>query len=368
MASGKAVTLAILGCGVFARDTYAPVLKTLEQSGHVVVAACWSRSRASSEAMREHLGRLGIATEARWGDGPDNDERGGLHALLADESLSAVAVVVPPQGMRDIVERALAAGKHVLQEKPIALTAARGAQMVESYERGFGVESKVPRIWFLAENYRFESGLIEAGALVASLGRMVMAEMVAEMPMNAANKYFNSGWRRDPATDGFMGEGAVHLFAGLRVVTGCDITHIAAQVSHADQELPPPDTACAVLSLSNGCPAIAAISFAARVRKIFYRVVCLGGSVEVERTAVDGVHGYKVTCIRHEVSGHDPATETVRFYRFSGVEDEIATFIANVAAFPAQVQMRMHKRTLSLPHASHTHTHAHAHKHTHTQT
>ena len=43
---------------------------------------------------------------------------GGLEAMLADPAVSAVAVNTPPQPRHDIALKALAAGKHVLLEKP----------------------------------------------------------------------------------------------------------------------------------------------------------------------------------------------------------------------------------------------------------
>ena len=75
-------------------------------------------------------------------------------------------------------------------------------------------------IWAVAENYRFEPGLIEviefsmyqiqymkevsswmlcsqaARIVKEEIGKMMMVEMIAEAPMNSANPYFSTAWRQ----------------------------------------------------------------------------------------------------------------------------------------------------------------------------
>ena len=53
-----------------------------------------------------------------------------LDAVLADSSVEAVIVLTPPASHRDVGARCLAAGKHVLVEKPLELTVARGEELV----------------------------------------------------------------------------------------------------------------------------------------------------------------------------------------------------------------------------------------------
>ena len=54
-----------------------------------------------------------------------------LDALLAEPAVQAVVVATPSSTHHDVVRRCLAAGKHVLVEKPLALTAAAGAELVQ---------------------------------------------------------------------------------------------------------------------------------------------------------------------------------------------------------------------------------------------
>lgn len=51
-------------------------------------------------------------------------------ALLADPNVDAVLIITPPNARKDLVEAAVAAGKHVLMEKPIERTLAAAEEIV----------------------------------------------------------------------------------------------------------------------------------------------------------------------------------------------------------------------------------------------
>ncbi|HEY1135141.1 MAG TPA: Gfo/Idh/MocA family oxidoreductase [Nocardioides sp.] len=67
----------------------------------------------------------------RW---PGVDATPDLDALLARDDVHAVAVATPARTHGDLVHRALAAGKHVLVEKPLADSLATGRAMVAAAE------------------------------------------------------------------------------------------------------------------------------------------------------------------------------------------------------------------------------------------
>lgn len=70
-----------------------------------------------------------------------------LEAVLADDEVEAVDVVTDIGAHRDVVIASLEAGKHVLCEKPIALTVRSALDMVAAAERN-------DRVLAVAENYR----------------------------------------------------------------------------------------------------------------------------------------------------------------------------------------------------------------------
>jgi len=58
-----------------------------------------------------------------------------LDAALADPRIEAVAIATPPHTHYSLVSKALAAGKHVLVEKPLAKSAEEGAKLIAQAEQ-----------------------------------------------------------------------------------------------------------------------------------------------------------------------------------------------------------------------------------------
>jgi predicted dehydrogenase len=106
----------IIGLG-FGTQVYLPAFRS---EGWTVAALCSRTPGAAAEA-------------ARKADVPDayTDPM----ALIARDDLDAIAIATPPAGHRPLSLAALAAGKHVLCEKPFALDAAEAREMVAAAER-----------------------------------------------------------------------------------------------------------------------------------------------------------------------------------------------------------------------------------------
>ena len=60
---------------------------------------------------------------------------GDIEAIFADRSIDAVLVLAPPNTHLELVERATAAGKHVLLEKPLEISLARAERLVAAAEQ-----------------------------------------------------------------------------------------------------------------------------------------------------------------------------------------------------------------------------------------
>jgi predicted dehydrogenase len=58
-----------------------------------------------------------------------------VEAIFSDRSIDSVLIMTPPWTHLELTQRAAAAGKHVLLEKPVDVNAARAAQAVESCEK-----------------------------------------------------------------------------------------------------------------------------------------------------------------------------------------------------------------------------------------
>ena len=124
------------------------VLPALQQGTLCTIAAIASRRE---EAARAAAARLGIPRAY-----------GSYEALLADPAIDAIYNPLPNHLHVPWTIKALAAGKHVLCEKPIALSAAQAEELVE-------VASRHPRLKVMeAFMYRHHPQWVRARELVAS--------------------------------------------------------------------------------------------------------------------------------------------------------------------------------------------------------
>ena len=95
----------------------------------------------------EALRRLGIEVTGILGSSPESRPAqgralrlpkayGSLDELLAEPGLDAVHITTPNYLHKPMVEAAIAAGKHVVCEKPLAMDAAEGAELLGLAEQG----------------------------------------------------------------------------------------------------------------------------------------------------------------------------------------------------------------------------------------
>jgi predicted dehydrogenase len=113
--------------------------------------AVYSRSKSSSSSLAELAKeRLGASPEVYSEDGAS---QGGLDVLLARSDIQAVIVVLPLTQQPEIVLKALAAGKNVLSEKPVAKDVKTGLDLIEKWEKEYKPKGL---IWRVAENFEGE--------------------------------------------------------------------------------------------------------------------------------------------------------------------------------------------------------------------
>ncbi len=104
--------VALIGLGM----AVAPHAKSLLDLRDRVDVVAWSPSTQRREAF-------GKAYPFAFAD--------GLDALLADRAINAVAILSPPNTHLDLVQKAAAAGKHILLEKPLEITTSRAQVLVD---------------------------------------------------------------------------------------------------------------------------------------------------------------------------------------------------------------------------------------------
>ena len=112
------VRLALLGCGRIAQVAHLPALETAD--GVQLVALCDPNETVARAVARRYDVRSAHIDPS---------------AVLADPAVEAVLIAAPDRFHYALTEAALAAGKHVLVEKPLAPTVRECAQLVELVAR-----------------------------------------------------------------------------------------------------------------------------------------------------------------------------------------------------------------------------------------
>ena len=159
--------VALLGTGIFAANCTFPTIRKLPDKFQLV--AVWSRRKESVEAfLAKHIEDDTVL-------GLSGDE--GLDRILHDQTLplDALAMALPIDAQPRFIELGLAAGKHILSEKPIAATVEEAKRLLRIYE------SKPNRLqWSVAENFRYEPGIervataMESGEIGYVLGLVLV--------------------------------------------------------------------------------------------------------------------------------------------------------------------------------------------------
>ncbi len=184
--------VAVLGAG-FMGSTHARAFHALP---NVEVAGIYAPSATRAAPLADELG-------TRWTD--------DLDALLADASIEAVSICLPTPQHRPATEAALAAGKHVLLEKPLALTPEDSAALVVAAE-------VTERTVMIAHVLRFWPEYVEMARIVASgdLGRPLSGLATRRQPFPAWSTLFS----RSDLTGGAVIDMMIHDYDALNWLLG----------------------------------------------------------------------------------------------------------------------------------------------------
>lgn len=152
-------------------------------------------------------------------------------ALLADPGIDAVLVMSHTAAHRGDVIACAGAGKHVLLDKPIALTVAEAEEMVAAADAAGIVFTLAYHVRFLPA-YQRARQLIEAGVI----GRPMTMKMSIRCPLRYVTDTPTSdvpGWYADPALAGGGGflDHAVHYSDAMRYLLGSEGVSVFGQIA-----------------------------------------------------------------------------------------------------------------------------------------
>jgi predicted dehydrogenase len=193
----------------------------------VRVAAVVDPVRAKAERLASHYGAVAVGTV---------DE-------LLELPVEVVDVCTPPLHHADAVVAALAAGRHVLCEKPLARTLEDGRRIVAAADAA-------PGLFMVGHVSRFQPDHRGAKALVDA-GRIGEVRMVTHTTTSAAPSWSEGGWVADPAQSGGpLVDQAVHSFDFARWVLGSPAVRVRSMA--ADSTAGPGTYTLSTVRYANG--------------------------------------------------------------------------------------------------------------------
>ncbi|KDQ32487.1 hypothetical protein PLEOSDRAFT_1091124 [Pleurotus ostreatus PC15] len=238
--------IAILGAGIFAKEAHLPALAKLGANAPIL-RAVYSRSEKSA-----HDFATAAAATLKLDPAPTVYHDGGdpsvsLDALLTTRpDIDAVIVVLPITLQPSIIIKALAAGKHVLSEKPVAPDTSSGLSLIAKYNEEYKPKGLV---WRVAENFEAEPGFQAAATAIrdGKIGKVSFFDVRVVNYIDKESKWYKTPWRTVPDYQGgFLLDGGVHTAAALRVMLPSPLTHLSGFASLNKDYLPPHDTIHAI--------------------------------------------------------------------------------------------------------------------------
>lgn len=303
----RPIRLALIGAGVFARDAHLPSL--LRHPDQFEIAAIYSRTERTARALAEQIPY-------------PVDLYTNLDALLVRADIEAVEILLPHTALPAAIRQALAAGKHILSEKPIAPDMATGRELLSQYAR---VHQRSPStirphiIWMVGENWRYEDAFRQAAEIVRSgqIGTPLTCHWSVYTPITANSKYYHTLWRRDSSSPGgFLMDSGIHHLAALRLILG-EISQVSATTRQNSPDLPPADTIAATLAFANGVLGTYLATYATGAPwPPHLHIGGTEGSLRVQRKEIELTRGGK--------------TERIETGGFDGVEKELLAFAAAI--------------------------------------
>ena len=127
----------------------------------------------------------------------DGDPSSNLDVLLARQDITVVIIALPITLQPAIVLKSLAAGKHVLSEKPVAPDVKGGLEITRIYNQLY---KKKGLVWRVAENSEAESGYRVVASVIRSgkIGKVIFFKTLVVNHIDQESKWYKTPWRKDP--------------------------------------------------------------------------------------------------------------------------------------------------------------------------
>ena len=224
----QVLNFGILGCGMIA-DFHARAIRAIENAQLLGVA---DNNIASAERFSQ---KYGVAFYQSFEE------------MLADSRIDAVCICTPSGFHADNAIAALKAGKHVVVEKPIAISAADAEKVAAAAKESGRILTVVSQLRFAADVQRVKQ-LVEQNAF----GKIVFCDLNMKY-WRSPEYYAGSVWKGTKRFDGggaLMNQGIHGVDLILYIMGNAKIT--AAKTKTAFHNIEVEDTAVAMLEFENG--------------------------------------------------------------------------------------------------------------------
>ncbi|HEY0865236.1 MAG TPA: Gfo/Idh/MocA family oxidoreductase [Lacunisphaera sp.] len=296
------------------------------------------RRLPNAELVAVHGGTRAPALAERYGMTFEADKA----ALLQRRDIDAIVVTTPHHLHVDETLAALAQGKHVLVEKPLATSVADCDRMIAA-----ATQRKLTLAVGYQQRFRVNNAraceLIRAGAIGRVLAVTISMPMYAGA-IKSGGFGGNWAWWNDPASVGHLINSAPHAIDLLRWFTGGDVVTVSAFTRTFLPDVPVEDTTMGLLEFSTGAicslfssRALPAPSFPGEDFR--FRITGTTGLLDLDpygELRQSDEKGWRVVCQQPPVK-HDAADAAFGDVRMQAYCDQLSAFIAAIEGRPSDV-------------------------------
>lgn len=277
------VNWGIIGCGGIARRRMIPALPECKASS---VVAVMDVSKEATDEVAAQIGARGYYTEAD---------------LLSDPEVQAVYIATPVFFHHQQVIDAAAAGKHILIEKPIALTVTEAEEMILAcHETGV----------YLTEGYMMKYHALHQKAREMVARGDIGPVVFARAQLSCWYPDIPGAWRQDPKLGGggALIDMATHCYDLLQYILGSPVTEVVAFTDTLTFGYSVEDSSTTLLRFANGAHAVVDAFFNVPDAAGQDRLEIYGnkGSIQAECTIGQLPGGKMVAYLSDSAKDYDP--------------------------------------------------------------
>ena len=204
----KKVRVGIIGTG-FAKTVQIPAFQKIEDA-EVVSVASGRLENAEKVAKEFNIAHF----------------TGDWRETVQNESVDLICITTPPVFHREMTLLALAQGKHILCEKPMAMTADEAKEMTER------AAEKQNLLALIDHELRFLNGRRKAKEILQNgeIGKIRHAKYNFRAPHRGSPESPWNWWSEKSAGGGALGAIGSHVFDSLRWFTNAEIAQVFCQL------------------------------------------------------------------------------------------------------------------------------------------